>query len=173
MGVDSHEYPARNYGDLAFRSYGTTARYIVNFLQSIGLLLLLGQVVILFGQNISEMSRYSICYVVCPLIFTVIGFVLSQIRSLRNFGWIANFSFWMNILAIFISMGAVAHNPPNFAIATLGSVGGKSTTARRAHLRYADYDRHNRSRDYHASERYLSCDRALRRASLEQSRRYH
>ncbi|KAI8631240.1 transmembrane amino acid transporter protein-domain-containing protein [Xylariaceae sp. FL1651] len=123
MGVDSHEFPARNYGDLAFRAWGTTARHIVNVLQAVALLLLLGQVTILFGQNISEMSRYTICYIVCPLIFVIIGFFLTQIRTLRSFGWIANFGFWLNILAIFISMGATAHNPPNFAISTLGSVG--------------------------------------------------
>ncbi|KAI0096145.1 transmembrane amino acid transporter protein-domain-containing protein [Nemania sp. FL0031] len=123
MGVDSHEFPARNYGDLAFRAWGTTARHVVNVLQAIALLLLLGQVTILFGQNISEMSKYRLCYIVCPLIFVIVGFFLTQIRTLRSFGWIANFGFWLNILAIFISMGATAHNPPNFAIATLGSVG--------------------------------------------------
>ncbi|KAI1169995.1 transmembrane amino acid transporter protein-domain-containing protein [Nemania sp. FL0916] len=124
MGVDSHEFPARNYGDLAFRVWGTTARHIVNFLQAIALLLLLGQVTILFGQNISEMSKYTICYIVCPLIFVIIGFFLTQVRSLRNFGWLANFGFVLNLLAIFISMGATAHNPPNYSIALLGSVGG-------------------------------------------------
>ncbi|KAI1827865.1 transmembrane amino acid transporter protein-domain-containing protein [Xylaria intraflava] len=123
MGVDSHEFPARNYGDLAFRAWGTTARHVVNVLQAIALLLLLGQVTILFGQNISEMSKYRICYIVCPLIFVIIGFFLTQIRTLRSFGWLANFGFWLNLFAIFISMGATAHNPPNFAIATLGSVG--------------------------------------------------
>ncbi|KAI2637461.1 transmembrane amino acid transporter protein-domain-containing protein [Xylaria nigripes] len=123
MGVDSHEYPARNYGDLAFRAWGTVARHIVNVLQAIGLLLLLGQTTILFGQNISEMSRYQICYIVCPLIFVIIGFFLTQIRSLGSFGWLATFGFCLNLLAIFISMGAAAHNPPNFSIATLGSVG--------------------------------------------------
>ncbi|KAI1117738.1 transmembrane amino acid transporter protein-domain-containing protein [Nemania sp. NC0429] len=129
MGVDSHEFPARNYGDLAFRAWGTTARHVVNVLQAIALLLLLGQVTILFGQNISEMSKYRICYVVCPLIFVIVGFFLTQIRSLRSFGWIANFGFWLNILAIFISMGATAHNPPNFSIARLGSVGGSIDVA--------------------------------------------
>ncbi|KAI0198814.1 transmembrane amino acid transporter protein-domain-containing protein [Astrocystis sublimbata] len=123
MGVDSHEFPARNYGDLAFRAWGTTARHVVNVLQAIGLLLLLGQVTILFGQNISEISMYRLCYIVCPLIFVVVGFFLTQVRTLRSFGWLAHFGFWFNLLAIFISMGATAHNPPNFAIATLGSVG--------------------------------------------------
>ncbi|KAI1146193.1 transmembrane amino acid transporter protein-domain-containing protein [Nemania diffusa] len=123
MGVDSHEFPARNYGDLAFRAWGTTGRHIVNVLQALALLLILGQVTILFGQNISEISKYRLCYIICPLIFVIVGFFLTQIRTLRSFGWLANFGFWLNILAIFVSMGATAHNPPNYSISILGSVG--------------------------------------------------
>ncbi|GAM86915.1 hypothetical protein ANO11243_049360 [Dothideomycetidae sp. 11243] len=84
MGVDSHEFPARNYGDLAFRTWGRIARHVLNFLQAVALLLLLGQVVILFGQNISQMSKFRLCYAVCPLLFVIVGFFLGQIRTLRN-----------------------------------------------------------------------------------------
>jgi len=42
LGLDSHEFPVKNYGDLVFRLYGTTARYIVNVLQALALLLVLG-----------------------------------------------------------------------------------------------------------------------------------
>ena len=73
MGVDSYEFPARNYGDLAFRTWGTIARHTVNFIQAIALLLLLGQVTILFGGNIFAMSKEKICQkspggVVLPLL---------------------------------------------------------------------------------------------------------
>lgn len=125
MGVDSFEFPARNYGDIAFRAWGKTARQSVNVLQAVALLLLLGQVTILFGQNISEMSKSNLCYIVCPLIFVIIGFFLTQIRTLRNYGFIANFGFWLTIAAIIISMIAIGIKPPNYAISTLGSVGSK------------------------------------------------
>lgn len=84
LGVDSYEFPCRNYGDLAFRTWGTTARHVLNFLQAIALLLLLGQVVILFGQNISQMSKFKLCYAICPLLFVIAGFFLTQIRTLKN-----------------------------------------------------------------------------------------
>lgn len=51
------------------------------------------------------------------------GFFINQIRTLRNLGILANFSVFLNLLAIFISMGVVAHSPPNYAAATLGSAG--------------------------------------------------
>lgn len=38
-------------------------------------------------------------------------------------GWVATFAVWLNLLVIFITMGVMAHSPPNFAIATLGSAG--------------------------------------------------
>lgn len=84
LGVDSFEFPAKNYGDLSFRTWGTISRHVTNFIQAISLLLLLGQVVILFGQNISQMSKFTLCYAVCPLLFVVAGFFLTQVRTLKS-----------------------------------------------------------------------------------------
>lgn len=47
LGLDSFEYPLSNYGDLAFRIYGSWARHLVNLLQAIALILILGQVTML------------------------------------------------------------------------------------------------------------------------------
>ena len=124
LGLDSYEFPCRNYGDLAFRTWGTTARYLTNILQALGLLLILGQVTIQFGQNISQVSQFRLCYIVCPLLFVIAGFFMTQIRTLRNYGLVANAAVWLNLLVIFITMGVIAHSPPNYAISTLGSSGG-------------------------------------------------
>lgn len=124
LGLDSYEFPCRNYGDLAFRTWGTTARYVTNVMQALGLLLILGQVTIQYGQNISQVSKFRLCYVVCPLLFIIAGFFMTQIRTLKNYGLVANFAVWLNLLVIFISMGMMAHSPPNYAISVLGSAGG-------------------------------------------------
>ena len=123
LGLDSYEFPCRNYGDLAFRTWGTTARYVTNILQALGLLLLLGQVTIQYGQNISQVSKFRLCYIVCPLLFVIAGFFMTQIRTLKNYGLVANFAVWLNLLVIFITMGVMAHSPPNYAISVLGSAG--------------------------------------------------
>lgn len=123
LGVDSYEFPARNYGDLSFRTWGTITRYITNIMQALGLLLLLGQVVIQYGENISAVSKFKLCYAVCPVIFVCVGLFLSQIRTLRSYGILANFAIWLNLLVIFITMGVIAHSPPNFAVSVLGSAG--------------------------------------------------
>lgn len=123
LGVDSYEFPAKNYGDLAFRTIGRSGRYITNFCQGLALLLLTGQVTIQFGQNISQMSKFKLCYAVCPVIFACAGFVISQIRTLRAYGWVANLAVWLNIFVIFMTMGIMANTPPNYAVAILGSAG--------------------------------------------------
>ena len=124
LGLDSYEFPCRNYGDLAFRTWGTTARYVTNVMQALGLLLLLGQVTIQYGQNISQVSKFRLCYIICPLLFVLAGFLMTQIRTLKNYGLVANFAVWLNLLVIFITMGVMAHSPPNYAISVLGSAGG-------------------------------------------------
>ncbi|MCJ1307481.1 hypothetical protein MMC25_001127 [Agyrium rufum] len=123
IGLDSYEFPCRNYGDLAFRTWGTTARYTTNIIQALALLLILGQVVIQYGQNISQVSQFKLCYAVCPLLFIVVGFFLTQIRTLKAYGLVANFAVWLNLLVIFISMGVIAHSPPNYGL-IFGSSGG-------------------------------------------------
>jgi hypothetical protein len=40
-------------------------------------------------------------------------------------GWVATFAVWLNMLVIFITMGVMAHSPPNYAVSTLGSAGSK------------------------------------------------
>ncbi|KAF3388168.1 hypothetical protein DPV78_012197 [Talaromyces pinophilus] len=123
LGVDSYEFPARNYGDLALRTWGTTVRYITNICQALGLLLITGQVTIQYGENISQVSKFKLCYAVCPVLFVVAGFFITQIRTLRSYGWVANCAVWLNLLVIFISMGVIANSPPNYKISVLGSAG--------------------------------------------------
>ncbi|TAQ85399.1 hypothetical protein B7494_g6290 [Chlorociboria aeruginascens] len=123
LGIDSHEFPAKNYGDLGFRTWGTTARYTTNIMQAIGLILLLGQVTIQFGENLSLVSKFKLCYIVCPLLFVIAGFFITQIRTLKSYGLVANMAVWLNLLVIFITMGVIANSPPNYAISVLGSAG--------------------------------------------------
>ncbi|KAJ5116599.1 Amino acid transporter transmembrane [Penicillium angulare] len=123
LGVDSYEFPVKNYGDLGFRTFGHGGRHLTNILQGIGLLLITGQVTIQYGENISQVSKFKLCYAVCPVLFAIAGFFITQIRTLKAYGWIANLAVWLNIFVIFMTMGVMANSEPNFAISTLGSAG--------------------------------------------------
>ncbi|OAP65406.1 hypothetical protein AYL99_01378 [Fonsecaea erecta] len=93
LGLDSYEYPLRNY------------------------------VIIQNGQGISQTSKFRLCYVVCVVLFVIAGFFIGQVRTLRNFGVFSMVAVGLNLLVIFISMGVMAHSPPNYAISVLGSAG--------------------------------------------------
>jgi hypothetical protein len=123
MGLDSYEYPCKNYADLAFRIYGRVPRYIFNILQSLQLVLAVGSIVIVNGQALSQVSWFKLCYAICCLIWALAGYCLGQVRTLQKFGILANLCVFLNLLVMFISMGVMAHSPPNFAISVLGSAG--------------------------------------------------
>lgn len=112
MGLDSYEFPVRNYGDLAFRIYGPFPRHCVNLLQGILLICILGQVTLQNGQGLSQVGKFRLCYAVCCVIFVAVGFFIGQVRTLKNYGWLASAAVYLNLLVIFISMGVMAHSPP-------------------------------------------------------------
>ncbi|KAE8452521.1 hypothetical protein EG329_000424 [Mollisiaceae sp. DMI_Dod_QoI] len=102
MYLDSDRYPMKTYADCFFRVYGTWARHSVNILQAIQLLLTVSVLILSNGQSISQISKGSLCFIVCLIIFMAAGFVIGQIRTLQRFGWLANFAVWLNLLIIFI-----------------------------------------------------------------------
>ncbi|EED16905.1 amino acid transporter, putative [Talaromyces stipitatus ATCC 10500] len=115
MGLDSFHYPIRHFGDLGFRLYGPWMRYLINVLQSIQLILNVGLIVISNGEALSQVAKFKLCFIVCCLIWAIVGFLVGQIRTLQKFGWIANAAVWLNLICMFISMGGAANGPPNYA----------------------------------------------------------
>ncbi|KAK4938063.1 hypothetical protein LTR66_015131, partial [Elasticomyces elasticus] len=123
LGLDSYHYPLNTYGDLAFRIYGRTARYLMNSLQTIQLLCNVGAIIIANGQALSQVSKFKLCYAVCCLIWAIAGFAVGQVRTLQKYGWLANLAIWLNLLIIFMTMGVAAHSTPNYAAAQGASAG--------------------------------------------------
>lgn len=106
MQMDSDRYPLRDYGAAFFRVFGPRARHGINFLQSLQMILTVAALILGQGQSIAQISAgtpHTVCFVVCLLIFALIGMVLGQIRTLQRFGFLANFAVWINLLCIFIS----------------------------------------------------------------------
>lgn len=89
IGLDSTRYPLRTYGDIAFRVYGSWARHGVDVLQSIQLVFNVGIIVLANGQGLSQVAKGKVCFSVLCVIWTVLGAILGQIRTLQRLGWIA------------------------------------------------------------------------------------
>lgn len=116
LRLDSNKYPMKTFGDIAFRVYGTFARHLINALQSIQLLFNVGVIVIANGQGLYEINA-NICFIVCCVIWTVLGMVIGQIRTLQKFGWIANFAIWINIVVMIMTIAVVTYTAPNYSAA--------------------------------------------------------
>jgi hypothetical protein len=114
MGLDSYEYPVRTFGDLGYRLYGRWMRYLFNFLQGVQLLLNVGLIVISNGEALSQAAKFRLCFIICCMIWALVGFAVGQIRTLQKFGWLANVAVWLNLTCMFITMGAAANSLPNY-----------------------------------------------------------
>lgn len=103
--MDSDRYPLRDYGAAFFRVFGPKSRHIINVLQSLQMILTLGSLILGMGQSIAQISAGTskpLCFVVCLLIFVILGVGLGQVRTLQRLGWLSNFAVWMNVLAVII-----------------------------------------------------------------------
>ncbi|KAF5134665.1 N amino acid transport system protein [Metarhizium anisopliae] len=115
MGLDSFQFPIKSFGDIGFRVYGTWCRYLFNVLQAIQLICNVGAIIISNGEALSEAVKFKLCYAICCLVWALAGFVLGQIRTLQKFTWLANVAVFINLLIMFITMGAAAHTPPLYS----------------------------------------------------------
>jgi hypothetical protein len=93
-------------------------QHLFNVLQSIQLILNVGLIIISNGEALSQAAQFKLCYIICCLIWALVGFFLGQVRTLQKFGWLANAAVWFNLLCMFITMGGAAHTPPNYADAS-------------------------------------------------------
>ncbi|KAK8043251.1 hypothetical protein PG994_013734 [Apiospora phragmitis] len=117
--------PVRSFGDLGYRLYGPWMRYMFNFLQGIQLLLLVGLNIIMSGESLSQVSKFQLCFAVCCLVCTLVGMVAGQVRTLQKLGWLSNAAVWINLLCVFVTMGAVANYPRTTSCAGAVIDGGK------------------------------------------------
>lgn len=98
----------RNYSDLFGIIFGPGVKHFVNIAQAIQLIAVLGFLILLNGQGISQMaygpegSYPGICFVACLIIFTVAGFGIGQIRTLQRYSGLANFAVFINLLVVLI-----------------------------------------------------------------------
>ena len=114
LGLDSYEYPVRDFGDLGYRLLGPWMRYLFNFLQAVQLLILVGLNIMMSGESLSQAARFQLCFIVCCVLCAVVGMAAGQIRTLQKIGWLANAAVWANIVLVLVTMGAVANYPPNY-----------------------------------------------------------
>jgi hypothetical protein len=81
----------------------------MNVLQSVQLLFNVGIIILGNGQGLSQVAKNKVCFSALCIIWTAIGFIIGQIKTLRNYGWLANSAIWLNILTLLITMVSALH----------------------------------------------------------------
>lgn len=76
----------------------------------------MGTICLSNAQSLAQIAvSGEFCFSIQILIWALLGMAIGQIRTLKNYGWLANMAVWLNLLTIFITMGVVAHSAPNYA----------------------------------------------------------
>jgi amino acid permease len=117
LHLDRPQTPIRNFSALTGRIFGSKARVITNWLQSIQLLFNVSVIILGNAQGLSQIFNGKICFSVLALLWASWGMLLGQIKSLKNFTHLSNMAIWMNFLVIFITMAVIPNSEPNYASA--------------------------------------------------------
>jgi len=102
--LDSSLFPVKNYSDIGERLIGRWFRHVCNIVQSLQLFLNVGILILGNGQTLATIIDYKFCFVALNVFFTIFGAGMGQIKSLRNFSWIANLNIWLNIVTILLAI---------------------------------------------------------------------
>jgi hypothetical protein len=145
--LDSDRFPVKSYSDIAERVVGKPVRIFVTWLVFIHMIVNIATTSLGSAQSLVQViqatSNRSLCFIVAIIIWILVGMVLNQIRTLRRYGWLASSAIWLNLLVIFLSMGFVAHSPPNFSAANAAYGISAGPVLRPAFASYPFFERIN------------------------------
>lgn len=116
--LDSSRFPMQSYGDTFYRVYGPKSRHFINITQALQQFMTVAVLVLGSGTTIAQLANGKLCFIVCMVIFTIIGMVFGSIRSLQRIGWLANLSVWLNIACFIMIMVAAANYGIDYQVIT-------------------------------------------------------
>jgi len=144
--LDSDRFPVKSYSDLTERVAGKTLRVLVTWLVFLHMIVNVGTTSLGSAQSLVQIIQgggHNLCFVVAIVIWVILGIILCQIRTLKRYGWLASSAIWLNLLVIFISVGFIAHSPPNYAAAKAAYGIEEGPIVRQAFASYPFYERIN------------------------------
>ncbi|KAK3623363.1 hypothetical protein LTR56_021635 [Elasticomyces elasticus] len=141
--LDSDRFPVKSYSDITERTAGKYMRFLVTWLVFIHMIVNVATTSLSAAQSLHQLAHGRICFVVSIIVWIVVGCVLNQIRTLKRYSWLASSAIWINILVIFLSMGFIAHSPPNYASAKASYKIPAGPVIKQAFATYPFYERIN------------------------------
>lgn len=141
--LDSDRYPVKSYSDISERTAGRFMRTLVTWLVFIHMIVNVATTSLSAAQSLYQLSKGRICFVVAIVVWIIVGMCLNQIRTLKRYSWLASSAIWLNILVIFLSVGFVAHSPPNYVAAKAAYGVPAGPVIRQTFATYPFYERIN------------------------------
>ncbi|KAK3068342.1 hypothetical protein LTR53_014175 [Teratosphaeriaceae sp. CCFEE 6253] len=141
--LDSDRFPVKSYSDITERTAGKYMRVLVTWLVFIHMIVNVATTSLSAAQSLYQLAHGHICFVVSIIVWIIVGCVLNQIRTLKRYSWLASSAIWLNILVIFLSMGFIAHSPPNYASAEASYGIPAGPVVKQAFATYPFYERIN------------------------------
>lgn len=120
LRLDSDRYPVRNYGQLVNRILGPYGRALCDVLLIIQLVVNCGTILLSNAQSMAQIidgAGKHLCFAVAIVVFLILNFLLSPIRSLKGVGFFANCAVFLNTALIFCTIGFVTSSPPYYEAA--------------------------------------------------------
>lgn len=112
LKLDTPEQPVRTFSDLVERIFshwgyktGRVARHVSSFLQALQLFMAVA--VLIFGSAavLSQLVNFKLCFVICLVVFAVVGNLGGLVKTFGNLGLAANCSVWLNLTVCFLCLG--------------------------------------------------------------------
>ncbi len=117
MDLHSTAHPVRTFADLAYRIWGRGGKIMVMLMHAIYLILAVSLLILGSAQGLSQVIKEKFCFIALMVFFTLAGIALGQIRTLKVYSTLASFSVYFTIILCILTMGGVAHSPPNYSAA--------------------------------------------------------
>lgn len=145
--LDSDRFPVKSYSDITERIVGRAPRIFVTWLVFVHMIVNIATTSLGSAQSLVQVvqatSSRTLCFIVAIIIWILVGIVLNQIRTLKRYGWLASSAIWLNLLVIFLSVGFVAHSPPNYSAAKAAYGISAGPISRPAFASYPFFERIN------------------------------
>ena len=141
--LDSDRFPVKSYSDITERTAGKYMRVLVTWLVFIHMIVNVATTSLSAAQSLYQLSKGRICFVVAIIVWIIVGCLLNQIRTLKRYSWLASSAIWINLLVIFLSVGFIAHSPPNYVAAKASYGIDAGPVVRQTFATYPFYERIN------------------------------
>lgn len=119
--TDSNNFPIRTFADVSARAISGKVRVFFAIFQFIQMIMTVAQCVLGAASSLAQLldtnlGRNTLCYTVNILVWSILGMIVGQIKTLARFSRISNLAVWITVAVCVMTMVGSATSGPNYQI---------------------------------------------------------